>query len=101
MQELDKRNTYTPRNIPHVPGNCGSALKVLGGRDGVQDLKTLSNNPDAALTAAAQAGRNLRVSAVFVQNLRGEPLMPCKPSKARKLLEEKKARVANRTPFTI
>jgi hypothetical protein len=50
MQKLVKRNTYTPTDIPHVRCNCGLVLKVLGGRDGVQGLKTFSNNSDAALT---------------------------------------------------
>ncbi len=38
---------------------------------------------------------------VFVVNKENKPLMPCKPSKARKLLEEGKAKVIRRTPFTI
>lgn len=38
---------------------------------------------------------------VYVLNMHGEPLMPCKPRKARILLKEKKAKVVNRTPFTI
>lgn len=38
---------------------------------------------------------------VFVLNMRGEPLMPCKASKARKLLKNKKADVVTRTPYTI
>jgi hypothetical protein len=38
---------------------------------------------------------------VYVLNISGEPLMPCRPQRARKLLEEGKAKVVNRTPFTI
>ena len=38
---------------------------------------------------------------VFVLNMRGQPLMPCSPAKARILLKGKKAVVAKRTPFTI
>lgn len=38
---------------------------------------------------------------VYVLNMHGEPLMLCKPRKARILLKEKKAKVVNRTPFTI
>ena len=38
---------------------------------------------------------------VFVLNLDGQPIMPCQPAKARKLLREKKAIVVNRLPFTI
>ena len=38
---------------------------------------------------------------VFVINKYGKSLMPCSPKKARLLLEEGKAKVAKRTPFTI
>lgn len=38
---------------------------------------------------------------VFVKNMRGEPLMPCKPQKARKLLKTKKAKIISYKPFTI
>lgn len=37
----------------------------------------------------------------YVLNKHGKPLMPCKPAKARKLLEAGKAKVVKRTPFTI
>jgi len=40
-------------------------------------------------------------NSVYVINQNGHPLMPCKPSKARKLLRERKARVSDRCPFTI
>jgi hypothetical protein len=39
----------------------------------VPDLKIVDNNPDAALTATAQAGQDLRVPGVYVLNMRGEP----------------------------
>ena len=38
---------------------------------------------------------------VYVFNKHGEPLMPCSPRKARRLLRAGKARVIHRTPFTI
>ncbi|HWR25722.1 MAG TPA: RNA-guided endonuclease IscB, partial [Methanosarcina sp.] len=38
---------------------------------------------------------------VFVINKNNKPLMPCKPSKARKLLIKGKAKVISRLPFTI
>jgi hypothetical protein len=38
---------------------------------------------------------------VFIHNQNNKPLMPCKPSKARKLLKEGKAKVISRIPFTI
>ena len=62
MQQLVKRNTYTPTNVPQVCGFCGLSLKVPRGKDGVADLKTFSNNLDAALTGLVVPGRiiNLR-----------------------------------------
>ena len=38
---------------------------------------------------------------VYVLNKEGSPLMPCKPSKARKLLKQNKAKVIKKEPFTI
>lgn len=38
---------------------------------------------------------------VFVKNKHGEKLMPCKPSKARKLLKQNKAKIVQYEPFTI
>lgn len=38
---------------------------------------------------------------VYVINKQGEPLMPCKPQKAKRLLKENKAKVVKREPFTI
>ena len=38
---------------------------------------------------------------VYVRNKNGNPLMPCKPAKARHLLRDGKAKVVKRKPFTI
>lgn len=38
---------------------------------------------------------------VFTINKNGEKLMPCKPSKARKLLRDNKAKIVSHKPFTI
>ena len=38
---------------------------------------------------------------VYILSKEGNPLMPCSPRTARKLLEEKKAKVLSREPFTI
>ena len=85
MQKLTERYTYTPTDIPHVRSNCDVWLNRPEGRDSATHLKTPANNPDAALTAREQAGQNLRVSAVYVLNQRGEPLMPTTPRKAQML----------------
>jgi len=100
MQQLEERNTYTPTDIPHVSGNCDLSLnreETLS----VAGLKTSSNNSDAALIATEHAKQNMSVSAVYVLNMRGQPLMPTTPRKAQNLLKEDKAKVVKRTPFTI
>ena len=38
---------------------------------------------------------------VYVLNIEGKPLMPCKEAKARKLLKQNKAKIVKREPFTI
>ena len=38
---------------------------------------------------------------VYVLNIKGNPLMPCKEAKARKLLKTNKAKIYKREPFTI
>lgn len=102
MQKLSRRRlTDTPTDIPHVRGNCGSSLNSPGGKGSVARLTTRDNSSDAVLTATGRAGRNLRVSAVYVLNKRGEPLMPCSPRKARVLLRGNRAVVVNRTPFRV
>ena len=100
MQTLEERNTYTPTDIPHVSGNCD---RILNREEtlSVSSLKTFSNNSDAALIATEHAKQNTSVSAVYVLNMRGQPLMPTTPKKANQLLKEDKAKVVKRTPFTI
>ena len=38
---------------------------------------------------------------VYVLNIHGEPLMPCKEAKARRLLKSERAEIIKRNPFTI
>jgi len=65
-----------------------------------QVLSTLNINPE--VNQPHKEGQNLRVSVkVYVLNLRGNPLMPCNPRKAKKLLREGKATVIKRFPFTV
>ena len=95
-QKLDRRNTYTPTDAPQVRGNCDHALNREESLS-VHGLKTPSNNPNVDLQSC-MAGQDLRVPVI---NMRNEPLMPTTPGKARKLLKEKKAKVAFSNPFTI
>ena len=102
MQKLEKRNTYTPTHISQVRSNCDQLLKTMGKSGGVTGLKTFSNNSDATLTNnKGQLGQNMCVSVVYVLNMRGKPLMPCSPRKAKQLLKKGEAVIKQRTPFTI
>jgi len=102
MQELPERNHIHTLEYSALSRPCDPALNSPQRvRGGVPGLKTSGNNPDAALTATAQAGQDLRVPVVYVLNMRGRPLAPCRPQKAKKLLKQGKAGVVIRTPFTI
>ncbi|GAI08558.1 unnamed protein product, partial [marine sediment metagenome] len=96
MQQLERRNTCTPADAAPVRSNCGSLLnreETLG----VAGSKTLSNNSEEQ-QLSGKRGQGLRVP---VLNMRGKPLMPARPAKARHLLKEGKAMVVGRSPFTI
>lgn len=50
MQQLELRNTYTPRSASQAPGNCDLRLNSsVGVLDSVLNLKTISNNLDVNL----------------------------------------------------
>ena len=95
-QQLERRNTYTPRCLSSTE-LCDPSLKVARGSYGVADLKTLSNNPEDSITW----GRGWHSILVPVLNKHGKPLMPCKAARAKKLLREGEAEVVSRTPFVI
>ena len=95
-QKLDRRDTYTPTDAPQVRSSVTLSLnreETLS----EQSLKTPSNNPHVDLQSG-MTGRDLRVPVI---NMRGQPLMPTTPGKARKLLKQDKARVISSSPFTI
>lgn len=104
MQQLPERNTCTPRNASQVPGSVTRALNSSSGvRNSDAGLKTSDNNSEGTLTGRGRPGRDegKPVPAVYVLNLRGEPLMPTAPRKAKVLLRNGKAKVVKRTPFTV
>ena len=82
-------------------------LKVLKGRDGVPCLTSISNIGEmrhiSALpgTRAIVCLRRKRSNMIFVLNKHKEPLAPCHPAVARKLLKEGKAVIHKQFPFTI
>ena len=96
MQKLSVKFKNTPGNASQVP--C-SVNEVLNREDtlGVS-RKVLADNISDENLHSGKSGQNMRV---FVLNMRGEPLMPTTPRKTRKLLEQGKAKVIQRTPFTI
>jgi len=96
MQKLSKRNTYVPTDASQVRGPTTATLnreETLSERG----LKTFDNNLEGNQRRRTGGTK----CNVYVQNKDGEPLMPCTPAKARHLLEAGKARVIQRSPFTI
>lgn len=94
-QQLER--SIIPRDAAQVSGSMIEELKALGGKSGALDVKTLSNNSEEHFTRE-QAEHSVLV---FVLNKDGKPLMPCTAGKARKLLEQGKAKVVSLTPFAI
>ncbi len=77
------------------------SLKVKLNREktlSVPNLKTSLNNSE--VDKPEHREQVLRVS-VYVLNMRGHPLMPTTPAKAKILLKQGKAKVVKRKPFTI
>ncbi len=97
MKKLSKRNTYTPINASQVGGNCDRILNKEATLS-VSGLKTLDNRSE--VNQSKHKKQDLRVP-VYVLNMRGQPLMPTNPAKAKHLLKMGKAKVVKRTPFTI
>lgn len=77
-----------------------SGLKTLRGRSGVLTRSSRSNIGEGTITP--ETGESIiTMQRVFVLNTHKQPLMPCHPAKARKLLKTGKAAVYWRYPFTI
>ena len=96
MQKLSGKLKNTPGNTSLVPCSVSTALN----REETLSVSSivLTDNTSEENLQSGKTGHNLRV---YVLNMRGEPLMPTTPCKARKLIEQGKAQVVQRTPFTI
>jgi len=96
QQKLGKRNTCTPFGASQAKSSVAMSLnreETLG----EHSLKTFSNNLDVN-QQSGKTGQNLRVP---VLNMRGKPMMPTTPTKARHLLKQGKTKVVKRKPFVI
>lgn len=96
MQKLSVKLKNAPGNASQVPCSASQALnreETLS----VSGKVLADNNPDEN-QHSGKSEQNLRV---FVLNMRGKPLMPTTPGKARILLEQNKAKVKQRKPFVI
>jgi len=99
MQKLGGRDTYAPTDAPQVRGNCDSVIKHGQCDQVLRNLKTPSNS--SGVDQLQHTGGPKANVYAYVLNMDGQPLMPCKPAKARHLLKEGKAEVIRCRPFTI
>ena len=96
MQKLSVKLKNTPRDTSLVSCSVSSVLNKEETLS-VQN-KVLADNNSEENTLSGMRVQDLRVPVI---NMRGEPLMPTRPQKARKLLEQGKAKVVCRMPFTV
>lgn len=102
MQQFKKKLKNTPKDTPQVLCSVNSQLnkeEILSVESGLKNDKLFLNNPEVDQSESNRK-QNMSVS-VYVLNMRGNPLMPCSPRKAKVLLKQGKAVVVKRSPFTI
>lgn len=91
-----------PQSCPleaQVADTHGSARNGSGQEAGVQPCRGETSELVSSLASPANA--ECGVSRVFVLARTGQPLMPCLPVRARKLLREGRAKVHRLVPFVI
>ncbi|MDD5531108.1 MAG: RNA-guided endonuclease IscB [bacterium] len=96
MQKLLEELKNPLRDASQVP-NSGSSVLNKEKTLSVPSKVLANNNPDVNRLG----NRRKHLTLVFVLNKSGKALMPCSPRKARVLLENRRAKVVTRCPFTI
>ncbi|GAA3440789.1 hypothetical protein Pve01_51750 [Planomonospora venezuelensis] len=94
-----------------TPGRDGTARADLTGNGRVPGIghgrgetrtrRTRAHGRHPETATAAEGDRGLTAPHVFVLDKNGDPLMPCHPARARKLLASGRAVVHRHTPFVI
>ncbi len=96
MQKLSAKLKNVPRSTS--PASSPTSKTLNKEETLSESSKVLTDNNSEE---NQRSGKSEQDSRVPVLNMQGKPLMPTKPQKARKLLEKEKAKVVQRTPFTI
>lgn len=100
MQQLSGELKNTPRSTSLAPCSVNTYLNMDKYPSAV-GVRLTDNNPEENLHQHT-GDQTTRVSdIVYVLNMRGNPLMPTKQQKARRLIREGKAKVVKRNPYTI
>jgi len=100
VQQLQGEFKNTPRNTSLVPCSVSSGLNKEETLSDQNIVLTCNNSEENR--QQHRAGSDLRVlNTVYVLNKRGNALMPTCQSRARRLLNNGKAVVVKRYPFTI
>lgn len=102
---MKEKNAEVMSRVEERTSECSTSSKLYkpvfkqfcDGKDSDAGIVLAHNNSEVDQLPVTEV-RDLRVP---VLNMRGEPLMPTTPRKARELLEEGKAKVVSRDPFVI
>jgi hypothetical protein len=97
MQKLQAKLKNTPKDTSLVPCSVNYQLNKVE-RLSVDDTVLTCNNIEVN---QPQTNSEVLQTKVFVLSLTGNPLMPTKQSKARKMLKSGKAKIITCYPFTV
>jgi len=98
MQTLQRELKNVPMDTSLV---CSSTSRALNREEtlSAHGKVLICNNPEVNLQVADPERKVIKT--VFVRSINNEPLMPCTPTKARRMLKKGEAYVVKRIPFTI